>query len=469
MNLPIEIFENVMLYLPEVYWIFVCQLVCREWRNNIDQCFSHKIRLFLFHLSLDPKETKKKRKTFNKQYCKYLPSSIIEQYPKNNFITNYFVRTLECAAKSGNLELLKYLLLKYYSSENPVNCRAKINSKAAKYGHLEILKWGKNKFDWGSEYASTSAVKGGILEVVKLMYGYGGFGFDSVEFSAAAASGNLEMVKWVWEKCQGRLNLDSAYSQAAIRGHIHILEYLKGQDMRFFVGELLAIPIGACGSDLHIIEWMRSNGFKWNRMIFSEASKKGDLSLFKWALINKIPIDKEMIFRSAYYFSLKCDFEALKWIKKHFGIPEQNDLNMHMSFYEGAARETNWRVAKWLQKNKFILGANESCTVAYYGRIDFFKWLFTNKTGIFNENTYINAIKGGNLEVLKFLKSVNCPEPRFLKVPLIASDGPSRQLFEWVIENHNGPFGNIGSYHELEQKDKKLFEIINEKIKKQNI
>ena len=96
--------------------------------------------------------------------------------------------------------------------------------KAAREGHIEIVKLHK---EWGATYfdeAMREAAEGGHVEIVKLCKEWGATNFDWAMIKAASG-GHIEIM----ELCKewGATNFDWAMREAAKGGHVEVIELCK--------------------------------------------------------------------------------------------------------------------------------------------------------------------------------------------------------------------------------------------------
>ena len=105
------------------------------------------------------------------------------------------------------------------------------------------------------------AAKHGHLELVKWLYGEGGYAMDKVVMWNAARGGNLELVKWLRaEGCEW--NEDSCCAAAQ-------------------------------GGNLEVLKWLRSNGCPWDHNTCLFAVDMSHVEMLRWARENGCPWDAD--------------------------------------------------------------------------------------------------------------------------------------------------------------------------------
>ena len=129
------------------------------------------------------------------------------------------IMTINMAASQGNLEMVKYCV----ANECPIDKWA--CARAAKNGHLELLKWAREekKCEW-SAGPINAAARQGNLDMVKYCVA-NECPIDVEACACAARYGHLECLKYLRQEAKAPWDSSTA-SRAAENGHLHILEYL---------------------------------------------------------------------------------------------------------------------------------------------------------------------------------------------------------------------------------------------------
>jgi hypothetical protein len=176
---------------------------------------------------------------------------------KNNYLFKKIyekkIHTMEWAIMNGHLETIKWLYNKniriekklkpnslsrlfYIDNEgyqclkvsmNGDQCEVSMNGSmdlAAKYGHLEVVKWLYKKGERFTPKSLDSAIKDGHLEVVKWLYKKGER-FTPKSLDSAIKDGNLENLKLIYNKYRGSVTIDHM-SYAAKFNHLEVLKWL---------------------------------------------------------------------------------------------------------------------------------------------------------------------------------------------------------------------------------------------------
>jgi hypothetical protein len=168
---------------------------------------------------------------------------------KNNYVFKQIyekkIHTMSWAIKNGHLETIKWL---YYNKNIRIEKKIKLNSfslsyytnydsylyevsmdgsidLAAKYGHLEVLKWLYNKLYIRYTLDTIDiALENGHLEVVQWLVKQS-VSFISKKLDIAIKYGNLEVLNLIYNKYRGSVKIDHM-SYAAKFNHLEVLEWL---------------------------------------------------------------------------------------------------------------------------------------------------------------------------------------------------------------------------------------------------
>ena len=183
-------------------------------------------------------------------------------------ITN---NTVICAARGGNIQVMKYLL------EKGAKLDAKSLQTAIDNGQLEMAKW--------------------MLE--------NGCSLENISIKTAAGKGYLKIVKWALEnRCKYEAN---AALSAVNSGQLRVVEYLHTNG--FELHEkcfIVALEIG----HLNIVQYL-SKTMKFPENAFDLAVKSGDLDVVKWLYENGCATSK-----NAPTIAARCGYlYILKWLR----------------------------------------------------------------------------------------------------------------------------------------------------------
>ena len=101
---------------------------------------------------------------------------------------------------------------------------------------------------------------------------------------SAARYGHLEVLKWMR---QSQVKW-SAYACeiAACNGHLHILRYLRSEGCLW---DTFTCLYAASNGHLEVLKWARENGCHWNSWTCKNARSNGHLEVYNWARENGCP------------------------------------------------------------------------------------------------------------------------------------------------------------------------------------
>lgn len=163
------------------------------------------------------------------------------------------------ACQRGGLHILKMMNLDTLNLDT-LNLRYDHCASAAEHGYLEILQYLRvHNCPW-DERVADGAIK----------------------------YGNLENLQWIVQNgC--RINSEGAIYLAAYYGHLHIVKWLRSQGYKWGYD---FIKITIQNGHHHIIRWVYENNYPFDPIVFSHIMKYGNLELLKWACatLPKTPI-----------------------------------------------------------------------------------------------------------------------------------------------------------------------------------
>jgi len=95
-----------------------------------------------------------------------------------------------------------------------------------------------------------------------------------------AARGKLNTLKWLETKGVS-MNKERCAEEAAYRGHLNILQWLREEQGFKLYGDLYESVIIGRGS-LHVLKWLREQACPWGEYSFKYAAEKGKLDILQW-------------------------------------------------------------------------------------------------------------------------------------------------------------------------------------------
>lgn len=210
------------------------------------------------------------------------------------------------ATRSGNLELLQYLLIIHHTP----NFYTLILNTAARHGHIHIIKWYIDRCGFVDYDACIAAVLSGNVDFLKYAEGYN-FQLDGVLNNAV---------------------LNNAVSSRSIP----MIEYVVGKN------ELPQNYLVRSG-DVHILRWFKERGYRCANLCLIDASSLGQEQTIKWLAENGHDISFNDIFVSAIKHGYTHILETFKekWPQNNSINCYDMDITLQLDF-SSAIEITNW-------------------------------------------------------------------------------------------------------------------------------
>jgi hypothetical protein len=168
---------------------------------------------------------------------------------------------------------------------------------AAVAGRLDVLQWCNDLLDQsfdidatGAALALASACQGGHLEVAEWLHTHGAE-FDDDGLAWACLSGQQPIVEWAMgHGCERGDRESAACTAAALRGHLPLLRWLRGQEFDFDPDACVA---AASGGHVPALQYLREQGCEWGTgaVVCETAARMGHLDCLSWCLENGAAVD----------------------------------------------------------------------------------------------------------------------------------------------------------------------------------
>ena len=109
--------------------------------------------------------------------------------------------------------------------------------------------------------------------------------------------------------------LSCALEEATKKGHIHVLHWMKENELQpSYIKKCW--NVGAVCGQVHVLDWLYDNGYKIERKIVHKAPLLGNLSVLEWCLGHGVKVN----YRTSAAASYGGQLNALKWLRHH-GCP----------------------------------------------------------------------------------------------------------------------------------------------------
>ena len=252
-NLPLEICEDIFIYLPFEKVVYLSERIAKKLYNRN----KHTIKWVVQNNYIGCLKWLYKRDHY---FCISYAMFICIEY--------------------GKLEMLQWL----YKLKSNADCSThilhyKINL-AARYNHLDIIKWLDGQGETFSYLAIQWAAENGYLEIVKWLCSKFTELIPSLTLDLAAGNGHLDIIKWFYENRKeicSSLSIDLAarnghldiikwlyyekniettiftMSNAAEHGHLDIIKWLYSHTRNYCI--YLGLQSAAANNHVHIVDW----------------------------------------------------------------------------------------------------------------------------------------------------------------------------------------------------------------------
>lgn len=144
---------------------------------------------------------------------------------------------------------------------------------------------------------------------------------------------------------------------------------------------------------LNVLQWARKHGYEWDKETCSEAARGGHFEVLKWARANGCNWHIDTTLNAATAGHL----EILQWAYKERCIIEE-------SVHYMAAGANQLAVVKWLQEKEptWI----DLTDAAINGHLEMIQWVLKDRDEVFEQNICLNAVRGGQLHILKWAQTL---------------------------------------------------------------
>jgi len=173
-------------------------------------------------------------------------------------------------------------------------CRAAKNifpltAKAAKFGHLRLLKWLHGEgFPWHPD-TCTEASRCGHLECLQLCH-ENGCPWDVNVTSQAAKNGHLHCLKYAHG--EGLAWHPDLCTMAATNGHLACLQYAHQNDSEM---ESELYLYAAMNGHLSCVQYAHEQGLEWHNHVCQIAAEYGQMECLQYAHANGCPWDERVV------------------------------------------------------------------------------------------------------------------------------------------------------------------------------
>ncbi|GMF17106.1 unnamed protein product [Phytophthora fragariaefolia] len=331
-------------------------------------------------------------------------------------------QALEEAARDGCLDMVEWLV-----SRGITEGASKAAQAASNEGHLSILRWlREHNLGQFAPYAMSNAIYQGHLDIVEYLNEEGISDLPSKMMKIAAGNAHLDIVKWLYEEYDNDdlfppydpltdnrdMSKQTAMDEAAINGHLHVLEYLHA----------IAVSNKESGEN---------GGPTCSKSPFNIAAAVGHFEVVKW-LYQNYP-EKCFSHRTTTVATMSGKLEIMQWLH------DQTDVEWTTTVMDQAAEGGHLHIVKWLHVNR-----SEGCTeyamnhAANMGHLNVVRWLNDNRSEGCTAEAMDLAAGLEHFEVLLYLRARRT-EGSTMVAKLNSLDSRRKHQLAWLEEHYPDP------------------------------
>lgn len=300
---------------------------------------------------------------------------------------------------------------------------------AAKYGCFRILKWLVERGYTAGPKTCIEAAGTGDFEMLQWLREFG-VHWDEITTRTAARKGHWDVLKWSIENgCPTSNELLSA----ALYGKCdtNMFQWLLNRGCKIdgslseAVGDVIVQK-----NNVSELEYYISLGIRPDEYASSVAASSGAIDVLKYLVINKYPLDDEIIALSPV-----SNTELIMWLVTNGCVWDGNTL-------EDAIREGNVELVTWLVQiddgSRDLYATTELLEVAVEeGNVHLVRWMI-EKGFEWGEDLCNNAAASGDLDMLKLLRENHPgrgPVPWDFHTCCAAARSGKLETLTWAIDN----------------------------------
>jgi len=246
---------------------------------------------------------------------------------------------------------------------------------------------------------------------------------------AAATHGHLPVLRWLREReCPWD---EAAACEAAVRGHIHILQYTL--DNNAPEGTEPLIQKAARHGRMECVRWLHIvRHHDLTSSVYNAAAYGANLELLKWLDAKNPKLGtKDASISAADSGNIEC----LQYVQRRHGWSPIDCAigaveNNHLAVLEWMVKFPAGRKAmRWSTPEEgSLLGK-----AAFYGYVKIMA-LLVEHGAVLNEGVAIDATDGGSVAALKWLRERDCPWSYYVFVKAAGWPG-SEKIMQWALDN----------------------------------
>jgi len=300
----------------------------------------------------------------------------------------------------------------------------RLPTAAAKYGRKDLIERmvaSEGKDALGDSMWATDAAKGGHVGILAWLVKNGCCWNQKGCCRAGAARGHIAVVHWMIANAHcSSVRACEALIEASRRGHLNVIQSLWTDEHKYNNG-YTCMRMAADGGHVHVLEWLKGQGCLGSDQMCTFAAESGKIGALEWCLAQGFKWDL------AYSIDLTVFFE-------HTDV---------LVWEEARRRETMPR-ERWLGNDLAEVGAIKKRIreftlkiVAHMGNLGILQWL--HRHGILDVDMYgstmcTHAVKGGHVGTVAWLRSLGCEWKPGKCASIAAKDG-NIDLLAWLARD----------------------------------
>ena len=215
--------------------------------------------------------------------------------------------------------------------------------------------------------------------------------------TAAASQGDLGLLQWV--RLVGAPWNGGAYKDAAMEGHLHVLEFLwehhcpfenKGEGLDAQDNLDVALYTSCLNGHLDASQWLYERGAKADADATTAAADGGHIAVLEWLL----SVDAEFTTAATTEACESGKLDALRWLHAH-GVP------WNESAFRAAAAKGFTELLRFMHAKGAEWGDSIAAAAAASGHLDTLKYLRDTNASL--DTSIAAAAENGHMHILRWL------------------------------------------------------------------
>ena len=360
---------------------------------------------------------------------RYMPQS---QRARDSHYTDRLAETKRNLFACRVVDIRRTPLIEWVFTVGGFKVTARIMSKAATTGDLELLEWLAPRYNGNAQLPPSviyGAAKIGNVAVLERVHDtWQSAAPDMLFFMRACGSAILTAAKYnqratiEWLRAHGHGWNESATTRAASAGHLDMLQWLheRGCPMPVHIAS-----IAARSGRIDMIEWLGTQGYQLCSLAYREAILGGHAVLLDWLHTHK---DVAVSFEAWAPAIKRGDKAACEWLLCA-NCPTDGRAFKH------AISCRRLDMVLWLRDHGFASAPSHFALCASKGDIDALEWLFYRGFGIGGDKVTRAAAREGHTNVLDWFHEHSVTQGFVPSVVTAAATGNQWDTVVWLCDH----------------------------------